>query len=266
MLKIILTGTDGFIGGNIYKELQTKDSCLVTKLDLEFFQSSDYKFSLEKIFEEHDYPIHIGANSDTQESDVNKIMNTNYYISKQLFELANNYNVKVIYSSSAAVYGTSGMPENLYAWTKLIAEDFGIANNKEFVSMRYFNVYGPGEENKGQMSSIAYQAWGEKEIKLFPNKPTRDFVYIDDVVEATLFPVFNEYISGIYEVGTGESRLFEDIINLLGINYTYTSEEIIPKGYQFKTRANTKNFYPGWSPKFSLEKGIEKYLEYLRVL
>ena len=61
--------------------------------------------------------------------------------------------------------------------------------------------------------------------------------------------MLNEYISGIYEVGTGESRLFEDILDCLEINYTYTSHELIPNGYQFKTQASTKNFYPGWTPK-----------------
>ena len=81
------------------------------------------------------------------------------------------------------------------------------------MSLRYFNVYGPGEEHKGKMSSVAYQAFGKSEFKLFPTKPTRDFVYVNDVVSANLEAV--GAMGGVYDVGTGTSRSFEDVLNLI---------------------------------------------------
>lgn len=265
MTNIILTGHKGFIGSNIYNTLKKSNVENLFCVELDFYNKKGYESKLENIFKKSDFLIHVGANSDTQEKDVNKIMYTNYYLSKKLFKLANKYNLKTIYSSSAAVYGENKKnPANLYAWTKLIAEDFGVANNKNFVSLRYFNVYGPGEYKKGKMSSIAFQSFGKNDVKLFPGKPKRDFVYIDDVVSATIFPIFNNFISGIYEVGSGESRLFEDIIELMKIKYSYTSPNDIPEGYQFKTLAKKSNFYPGWKPEFNLERGIHNYLDYLR--
>ena len=122
----------------------------------------------------------------------------------------------MIYSSSAANYGERGEnPSNLYGWSKYTAEDYVISNGG--IALRYFNVYGPGEENKGSMASVALQMTRNykegKEIKLFPKKPKRDFVYIKDIISANLyaFENFNSLSGKYYEVGSGESRTFEDV-------------------------------------------------------
>ena len=103
----------------------------------------------------------------------------------------------------------------------------------------------------------------EKTFTLFPEKPVRDFVFIEDVVDATLFPLNNNVKKGIYEVGSGTARSFEDVLNLMQINFDYHDKNKIPNGYQFYTKASNKSFMEGWAPKYSLEKGISAYIKYL---
>ena len=139
---------------------------------------------------------------------------------------------------------------------------------EDFIALRYFNVYGPGEENKGNMSSVAHQAHlimqkGMGKFMLFPGNPKRDFVYIEDVVDATIYPIFNDVSKGVYEVGSGEARTFEDVLDLMEIPYEYRDEKDTPDGYQFFTEANVDNFMEDWKPQYNLEKGIKKYKDYL---
>jgi ADP-L-glycero-D-manno-heptose 6-epimerase len=137
------------------------------------------------------------------------------------------------------------------------------------VALRYFNVYGPLEGHKGKMASVAYQMLEKQkegqEIKLFPNKPQRDFVYVKDVVSANLFAMENyqENRGQWYEVGSGENRTFEDVLDILSIPYTYHKEEDIPKGYQFYTKSDKTKWMYGWESEYGLERGIRDYLNYL---
>ncbi len=177
-------------------------------------------------------------------------------------------NKPMIYSSSAANYGTNNLyPSNLYGWSKYVGEGYVISNGG--VALRYFNVYGPGEENKGKMASVAYQMFikntkGEK-ITLFPKKPQRDFVYIKDIVSANIHALENyEELGGkYYEVGSGTARTFEDVLNNMGIEYDYTSEDVIPNGYQFYTCSDKSKWMNDWESKWNLEMGIKDYLMYL---
>ena len=98
---------------------------------------------------------------------------------------------------------------------------------------------------------------------MFPKKPKRDFVYIKDVVSATLYPLTNVVPSGVYEVGSGEARTFEDVLDLLGIKYTYWGEEKIPKWYQYYTQAEKSKMLKGWKANFQLEEGLAEYELYL---
>ena len=195
--------------------------------------------------------------------DANKMMKYNFEYSKKIFDLSHKYKCKVIYSSSAANTGDNGLPSNIYGWSKYLAEQYGSALLDNFIALRYFNVYGPGEEKKDKMSSVAYQAWKKKTFTLFPEKPVRDFVFIEDVVDATLFPLNNNVKKGIYEVGSGTARSFEDVLNLMQINFDYHAKNKIPNGYQFYTKASNRSFMEGWAPKYSLEKGISAYIKYL---
>ena len=133
------------------------------------------------------------------------------------------------------------------------------------VGLRYFNVYGPGEQNKGKMASVAFQMnekfKNNEDIKLFPKKPRRDFVYVKDVVSAIVF-AFENYrnLNGkYYEVGYGNARLFEDVLNIMNIPFTYHGEILIPKGYQFYTCSSGTKWMPGWFPGWNLERGLADY-------
>jgi ADP-L-glycero-D-manno-heptose 6-epimerase len=191
-------------------------------------------------------------------------MLVNYEFTKYLKDLCSTKSIPFIYSSSAANYGEDGFhPSNLYGWSKYTAEDYVISNGG--IALRYFNVYGPGEENKGNMASVAYQMTLAnklgKEVKLFPKKPKRDFVYIKDIVSANLFAFenFDSLKGNYYEVGSGESRTFEDVLKILNIPFTYHDVSLIPKGYQFYTCSNKKKWMKNWSSEWNLERGLNDY-------
>ena len=119
----------------------------------------------------YDAVFHVGACSDTLETNVDYMMTRNYESTKIIMDWCVKNNKPMIYSSSAANYGTNNLyPSNLYGWSKYVGEGYVISNGG--IALRYFNVYGPGEEDKGKMASVAYQMFikntkGEK-ITLFP--------------------------------------------------------------------------------------------------
>ena len=267
--KILITGTKGFIGKNLAEELESKYKVLNFE---EFHLHGDWKFTLKSLFKKGLCGVfHVGACSDTLEQDTNYMMLLNYEVTKYLTDLCGKFNVKLIYSSSAANYGINGKyPSNLYGWSKYAGEGYVTSNNG--VALRYFNVYGPGEQNKGKMASVAYQMYkrnqNKEEIKLFPLKPVRDFVYVKDIVAANIH-AFNNYYklllwNKFYEVGSGEARSFEDKMNIMDIPFTYHPEDIIPKGYQYYTCSNKKLWLKGWKPKYNLETGLKDYIKYLK--
>ncbi len=103
-------------------------------------------------------------------------------------------------------------------------------------------------------------------VVLFPLNPKRDFVYVDDVVSANIYAMLNYSNLGgySYDVGTGEARTFEEVMELMGVTYRVSDDvSIIPKNYQFYTQADPNRFMQGWEPKYKLKEGIWKYLEYL---
>lgn len=264
--KILITGAKGFIGRNLKSQLEDEyDVVTFEERDL----AEDWRYLLETFFTEGlDCVFHVGACSDTLEQDVNYMMLLNYEVTKELVDLCKEWGVKLVYSSSAANFGTNGYyPANLYGWSKYAGEGYVVSNGG--VALRYFNVYGPGEEDKGRMASVAYQMWQRhhagEQIKLFPKKPLRDFVYIKDIVSANLHAMqnYDEVKGEWYEVGSGCARSFEDKMQILGIPFSYHPESIIPKGYQFHTCSNLFNWMPGWTSEWMLEEGLEDYKKHL---
>lgn len=251
---VLVTGHKGFIGKNLYKKINA------IGLDENYNKEELINFlntnNPEVVF-------HVGACSDTLNTDVNYVMKRNYLSTKWIVDWCVENNKKIIYSSSAAVYGVKNQPSNLYGWSKLLGEDYVV--NKGGIALRYFNVYGPGEEHKGKMASIMYQNYNKSHVKLFPGEPKRDFVYIDDVVDANLYALENyNYLKGTwYDVGSGESSKFETIFQTLNIPYIYLNESDIPKGYQFNTLSEKENWMPDWKPKYNLKQGIIQYKKYL---
>ncbi len=267
MKNILITGSKGFIGKNLVDELDSKFK--IFKFDEEDLQGN-WKQKLDQIFKQGlDSVFHIGACSDTLEQRVNYMMLLNYEVTKYITDLCNNHSTKLIYSSSAANYGTNNeYPSNLYGWSKYAGEGYVTSNNG--IALRYFNVYGPGEEHKDKMSSVAYQMYikysiGES-IKLFPKKPLRDFIYVKDVISANIFAMesYDCHRGKWYEVGSGEPRGFEDKMNIMEIPFKYHSEDIIPTGYQFYTCSSKSKWMKGWNPEYSLEKGLSEYSKYLK--
>ena len=255
-IKPLITGYEGFIGKNLRKQFSN-----FIGIEYDFMKTSNWKILLATYVSTCDIIFHVGAIADTIISDCNVMLKQNYLFSKELFDIAQHQGKKVIYSSSASVYGPEGEPVNIYAWSKKIAEDYGMAKCDNFVSLRYFNVYGPGEEYKGKMASVAYQAYKEKEFKLFSKRPRRDFVYISDVVDANIKAI--NAAAGIYDIGTAYPRSFETVLNLMKIPVTYHTEDMIPQGYQFYTCADKSKWLPEWKPVYTLKDGIEEYRQYL---
>jgi ADP-L-glycero-D-manno-heptose 6-epimerase len=265
MKKILLTGSNGFIGKNLKKELETEN--IVFELNEDFYEKENWKNDLKEfLLKIHPSTIfHVGACSNTLEQDVNYMMIRNFESTKILMDYCKMFCAPMIYSSSAASYGDQNeYPSNLYGWSKYVAEQYVISNGG--VGLRYFNVYGQSEEHKGKMSSMVYQIIKKhkngEEIKLFPKTPKRDFIYVKDIISANLYAYDNYEIlkSNYYDVGTGEDRPFEDILKCLNIiEFSYYKETDIPIGYQFHTKANRDKFMPNWYPKWKLEDGINDY-------
>lgn len=247
-MRVLVTGTNGFIGSQLKKyfdnPLEMNEDVLVTK---------------EWLDENNPYAVlHVGACSNTLETDVNYIMKVNFESTKILTDWCKANNKCMIYSSSAASYGTNGEhPSNLYGWSKYVAEQYVISNGG--IALRYFNVYGPGEEHKGNMASMAYQMMKAGSAKLFPGKPKRDFIYVDDVAIANLhaFAHYNVLSGKKYDVGLGEAHSFEYIADALEIPYTYHDPSAIPEGYQFHTCSNPRNWMPGWAPEYSIKTTLQ---------
>jgi ADP-L-glycero-D-manno-heptose 6-epimerase len=266
---ILVTGYKGFIGKNLFDKL-IQLNYSITGLDDEYFLEEDWQGWLKKYLNDKSpsFVFHVGACSDTLEIDVNYMLTRNYESTRIISSWCERNGAGLVYSSSAANYGTSGRtPTNLYGWSKKIAEDFVLLSGQ--IALRYFNVFGPGEEGKGRMASVAYQSWiknkRKESIKLFPGNPTRDFIYVRDVVDANIVAMKNYKSSfgSYYDVGMGVSSPFEDILENLGIPYTYTDSQEIPIGYQFFTKADKSKFIRGWEPRWTLTSALSDYKKYL---
>lgn len=270
MSTILVTGASGFIGKSLSKVLGNMGYQVIA------FEEEDIEpLKIDKQIESLLIDVkpvaifHVGASVDTLQTDIGYVLLLNYEFTKYLSQKANFHDIPLIYSSSAANYGVNGKhPANLYGWSKYVSEDYVLS--KGGVALRYFNVYGPGEEHKGNMASFAYQAFtrnsSEGHVNIFPGNPKRDFVYIDDVIQANIdaFESYDSIAGRYYEVGSGVASTFENVMETLGINYGYALESSIPVGYQFYTCSDPELWLPHWKPKFDLKSGIKTYLTYLR--
>ena len=270
-MKILVTGYKGFIGRNLIKALQMHE---VVGLELEdFYNDDNWQDVLQSLLNKHnpDTILHVGACSDTLEQDVNYMMAVNYEATKVLVDWCTANRAMIVYSSSAANTGVNGRnPSNLYGWSKYAAEDYVVGRGG--IALRYYNVYGPGEDDKGRMASVAYQSFSKHRlntpITLFPGAPRRDFVYVGDVVNANVyaFAYYDELCGKYYEVGSGQANTFEAVLEELQLPFSYAPESVIPKGYQFNTLSKKERWMPGWSPRYTLQKGLQEYKIYLNQL
>ena len=255
---IIVTGSNGFIGKHFIDDLQKKgkDVLKIDKENLKDFRSSF------KEWPKVDLIIHQGALSDTTQSSIKNMYKFNVEWTEWLFNKAKEHKIITKYASSASVYGnqqTTVNPLNYYAISKLIIDIWVKDNLKYFdfiQGFRYFNVYGEGEEVKGNQASpiskFTIEAKTTGKIKIFDGSENflRDFVHVSDVVDIVLN---NKKPSGIYDLGTSKPISFLDVANnvvkkyggeivkipfpdnLIGKYQTYTCAKEEWAGYKFKT-------------------------------
>ena len=264
-----MTGSSGFIGKRVLKSLE-KNGFETNGLDDEYLKAQNWKEDLRSSLDLIDPEVifHVGACSDTLEQDVQFMMLRNYESTKVITDWCCENDRRIIYSSSAANYGESGLyPSTLFGCSKYVAEDYVVKSGG--IALRYFNVYGPGEQNKGRMASFLYQAFlknqANEKIFIFPGNPRRDFVYIEDVLTANFYAhsKYEELKGNFYEVSTGRAHTFEEKLQMIGFEYFYTEKDKIPTGYQFYTCGNPHKWMPGWKPKFYLEEGVLDYKQKL---
>lgn len=214
---IILTGSQGFIGSHFLKNLN-EEIIEVEKEDAHLFLRKFDKWDQVSLI------LHQGAISSTTEKNISTLHHHNVIFSILLFEKAIEYGIPVKYASSASVYGNTKdqmNPLNYYAITKLQVDYFVQDNIDKFSSIqgfRYFNVYGEGEDHKGDQASpiskFTKQIKETGKLSLFKgsNKFLRDFICVDDIVSVVLN---NNAPSGIYDLGTGSPISFQEVADTI---------------------------------------------------
>ena len=260
MTRIVVTGAAGFIGSNLIRRLNDRGLTDIIAVDdltqgdkfrnLADLQIADYVDAdvFYNAFEADVYGkveaiFHEGACSDTMESNGKYMMQNNYATSVQLYQSCQKRGARLLYASSAATYGGSDTfreapafehPLNVYGYSKLLFDqrmrrecgatfERALAGlTRQVVGFRYFNVYGPHEQHKGRMASVAFHQFNQfradGKVRLFgeyggyaAGAQMRDFVFIDDVVAVNLWFFDHPEISGIFNLGTGRAQPFNDV-------------------------------------------------------
>lgn len=314
-----VTGGAGFIGSNIVAKL-AEDSTLdvvvcdwlqeaelgkwrnIAKHPIGDFVAPEDMFEwLEKRWRDIEIVIHMGAISSTTEPDADKIIHNNFTLSRDLFRWCADRQRRFIYASSAATYGDATAfddkddlqslaalrPLNAYGWSKALFDLFAARQAArdyappQWVGLKFFNVYGPNEEHKHSMKSVASQIWpkvaGGQSVQLFKSYregiadggQTRDFVYVRDVADVVAWLSASEQVNGVYNLGSGTARTFEDMAKAVfaaagkpaQIEYTPMPPAIRDK-YQYFTEAKMDRLKAAGfnQPMTALEDGITDYV------
>tara|TARA_R110000824_G_scaffold76640_1_gene194069 strand:- start:8593 stop:9510 length:918 start_codon:yes stop_codon:yes gene_type:complete len=300
---IVITGAAGFIGWNLHLALKDREELLLVDLKdkfvdnfitthptadpfvfLEKLKDSTFASKIKVIF-------HQGACSDTTVYDPHYMFKYNFDYSAQLLRLCLRYGIRLIYASSASVYGDGPFdeitaqhlrPKNLYARSKKLFDDYAynfldsLTTSPQIVGLRYFNVYGPHEAHKGMMASVMCQFRKQitkhGRVYLFEHSKDylRDFIYVEDVVKVNLHFLDNAGISGIFNCGTGTARPFTDISACMRDHFNFEVKEkkmpiqLMGKYQRFTKASLSKLRSAGrYKGKFlTLEEGIGKYAEF----
>ena len=310
---IVVTGAAGFIGSSLVGKLNEmglsriaivddfsrvdKEYNLVGKKFLHKVDRSTFHTWLKEKESEVEFIFHLGARTDTTETDKAIFDELNLNFSKEVWKIATQYKIPLVYASSAATYGLGEngysdehriveklKPLNPYGESKQAFDEWVLKQTIAppfWCGLKFFNVYGPNEYHKGRMASVVYHAFRQitktGEMKLFRShkedipdgEQRRDFVYIKDVVNICYFMYTQKPKSGIYNLGSGKARTFLDLVRTTfkamnrerNITFIDTPEDI-RKNYQYFTEANiNKLVEAGYEDGFhTLEQGIEDYV------
>ncbi|MGB8408837.1 MAG: ADP-glyceromanno-heptose 6-epimerase [Gallionella sp.] len=325
----IVTGAAGFIGSNLVKALNDRGENNIIAVDnlknadkfrnLVDCEIADYidKHDFLKKLQEGYFDglvsavLHQGACSDTMETDGRYMMENNYLYTLELLNYCQNEEIPFLYASSASVYGGSSVfkesreyeaPLNVYAYSKFLFDQIvrrrWHKRSAQIVGLRYFNVYGPREQHKGRMASVAYhffnQYQADGKVKLFEGcdgypdgGQLRDFVSVEDAVKVNMHFLEHPNKSGIFNLGTGKAQSFNDVavatINTLRaadgktalglaefqqqglITYIPFPDQLRGK-YQSYTQADIGALQGSgyMEPFLSVERGVARYVEQMR--
>jgi ADP-L-glycero-D-manno-heptose 6-epimerase len=311
--KILVTGGEGFIGSALVWTLNEggQDDIIVAGF---LGKSEKWKNLVNLRFEDYieadrllailDSPrlsdvsvvFHLGACSDTTETDCHYLIQNNYEYTRSLAEWSLARGKRFVYASSAATYGdgSAGMqdgnanldrlrPLNMYGYSKHLFDVHARRRGwlDRMVGLKYFNVFGPNEAHKGEMRSVVHKAYGQirdtGKVKLFKSahpdyrdgEQRRDFFYVKDAVDATLHLAFTPETTGLFNLGSGRAstwiELVTPIFQELGLPIDIEFIDLpasLREKYQYYTRADiTRLQATGWSgPAFSLEQAVRDYV------
>jgi ADP-L-glycero-D-manno-heptose 6-epimerase len=271
---------------------------LVNRKYVDFFHKNDFlkmicddtiSFNVEAI-------IHMGACSSTTERDCDYLMENNYRYSRRLAEWAVKKDIRFIYASSAATYGDGTLgfsdddhvtetlrPINMYGYSKQVFDLWVLKNQFEkiFTGIKFYNVFGPNEYHKDDMRSVIHKSFGQiaktGKVRLFKSyrpeygdgEQKRDFVYVKDCVDILWWFLQNDNVAGIFNLGTGQARTWNDLVKAVfsamgrnpEIEYIDMPESIQPQ-YQYFTEAQMDKLRSAGNtiPFQSLEESVTDYV------
>jgi len=302
--NFVITGGAGFIGSNLTLALQDKlpDSRLTV---IDDFRSGDFKnlagyrgdFVAQNLAtldwhdqfgdEKFDAIFHLASITDTTLHDQFVQVHDNVESFRRILNFARPTKTRIIYASSAATYGPAteasvesngAAPANVYPFSQVIMDNIAAREANEspdwiIIGLRYFNVYGPREAHKGVPASMIYhlskQMKAGQRPRIFKHgEQKRDFVYVKDVVEGTIL-AFEASESGIYNLGCGQARAFNELVDVLnkclGTNFQPDYIDNPHAHYQNFTQADLTNARSalGYEPRFPLEEGVRDYMQWL---
>jgi len=310
----VVTGAAGFIGRNVVAELNRRGEERLLIVDdlgsderwknlrgLKFSEMCSIRQFRDRLRTDELPAVkavyHLGACSSTTETNADYLLDNNFHYTRELCEGCLKRGARFVYASSAATYGDGAqgysdadkvtptlVPLNMYGMSKQLFDLWALRNGvlDRIAGLKYFNVYGPGEDHKGDMRSVVHKAFGQIReggaVKLFKSYRTdfkhgeqvRDFVFVKDAVDVTLFCGENPKASGLFNCGTGKARSWNDLAKAVfaAMNLEPRIEYIemppaLRSKYQYFTQAEMgKIRAAGYAKAFtSLEDGIREYVQ-----